>query len=751
MTSLPFFPPIAPKQELYPDWGTGKKNKTEVPHTGQLATFNLANVPVRQFYDLTQLKRSNVRSNDELAPRPTDVDMAPYVIERPFPAEHPYASHEPRLALFPKFTECPDDPRTGVRAQINQPKHVEIPSKAPDLRIISKTKGSGMHHVVQQVPLESEKAPLSWPGDRYEQIVKGEHRAKQTFYPTPPKLVQPNMEPRMAGRSVSELTADTLKNLERQQWLTHYTKQYTGLGPADPAQLTNLAEKQLQAVREGVCDDDLKPRNTRSFDPPRPVEGRISRQIHPRPAMPPPPVPNANRKPTLTEVEEDRLLNGKTYASLPENAFNQMVQDQQWRILELGKTPEQNLERLAAVRASAPAQLPTEQRPADSNPVAQRQVTFKDQVQQMEAEDRWRVLENEGAAQDMSQLRHKYLAMNQPSKESARVFYNHEGRFQEERSGLYRTSYDPQLLRHAMPGGQDANAGRLFDTSQSHEGAYLAPSPLNRAISLPNLGRSGNDLMMHQLQKDNQRAMLEPTAAGASVRVQEGGHLIQRESEQGANYNIDKFLQEHELPKYARNDPQRTFGRNGDLGTVQPQCARLSSPGRVTFSNDVMVATGYGNEPIRLSSAALNDSDDGYHSGSAGEADGEAARRFQGTGGRRMLLPEEARMVAHQQASRASSFQGAAPQEFATTFRSQFPAGLPLGFKDNDPRFHWEPGKGSRWPQSRLLDLQHSFDMTEVRRRFHTQFHEQNADLRENVILGKKHEFSGINSQVIRG
>lgn len=126
---------------------------------------------------------------------------------------------------------------------------------------------------------------------------------------------------------------------------------------------------------------------------------------------------------------------------------------------------------------------------------------YREQVQQMEAKDRWQVLEGEGPAQDVSQLRHKYRAMNQPSRESARVFFNHEGRFQEERAGLYRTSYDPQLLRHAMPGGAEENAGPLFDTSQSHEAAWYAPSPLNRAISLPNLGRSGNDLLMHQLQK----------------------------------------------------------------------------------------------------------------------------------------------------------------------------------------------------------------------------------------------------------
>lgn len=160
------------------------------------------------------------------------------------------------------------------------------------------------------------------------------------------------MEPRGPERSVSDLTADTLKNLERHQWQTHYSHQYTGLGPADPAQLTNLAEKQRQTIQEGAPDDDLvsvppplirscllfillrffpspfstqKPRSTRTFDPPRPVEGRISRQIHPRPPMPPSQGPSPNRKPTLTEVEEDRLLNGKAYVSLPESAFDQMV------------------------------------------------------------------------------------------------------------------------------------------------------------------------------------------------------------------------------------------------------------------------------------------------------------------------------------------------------------------------------------------------------------------------------------------
>ena len=65
------------------------------------------------------------------------------MIDEPFPAEHPYSSHTPRFAVFPKF-DSPDDLTRGVDARTPLPKHPEMPSQPYDVTIISKTKGN--HH-----------------------------------------------------------------------------------------------------------------------------------------------------------------------------------------------------------------------------------------------------------------------------------------------------------------------------------------------------------------------------------------------------------------------------------------------------------------------------------------------------------------------------------------------------------------------------------------------------------------------------
>ena len=92
-----------------------------------------------------------------------------------------------------------------------------------------------------------------------------------------------------------------------------------------------------------------------------------------------------------------------------------------------------------------------------------------------------------------------------------------------------------------------------------------------------------------------------------------------------------------------------------------------------------------------------------------------------------------------------------------SSYQSQFPIGgvksanhFDLSFK-KDARFNWEPGCGTPRPQSSLLDLQNAFRKSDVRRKFHENFPETNPDLRENHTRGRKHEFGGINAQVLRG
>ena len=48
-----------------------------------------------------------------------------------------------------------------------------------------------------------------------------------------------------------------MRNVERNQWKTTYDLENTGLGPANPMKLDNLADKQNVYDTYGVTDDQL--------------------------------------------------------------------------------------------------------------------------------------------------------------------------------------------------------------------------------------------------------------------------------------------------------------------------------------------------------------------------------------------------------------------------------------------------------------------------------------------------------------
>lgn len=63
------------------------------------------------------------------------------MINKDFPAEHPYSSHIPRYAVFPTF-QSPEDAKRGVQARREQPINAEMPATAYDVQIVHKTKGN---------------------------------------------------------------------------------------------------------------------------------------------------------------------------------------------------------------------------------------------------------------------------------------------------------------------------------------------------------------------------------------------------------------------------------------------------------------------------------------------------------------------------------------------------------------------------------------------------------------------------------
>ena len=66
---------------------------------------------------------------------------SPIMINKTFPAEHPYTSHIGRTALFPKF-DSDMDPKRGMAARSEQPISNEMPANAFDVQIVHKTKGT---------------------------------------------------------------------------------------------------------------------------------------------------------------------------------------------------------------------------------------------------------------------------------------------------------------------------------------------------------------------------------------------------------------------------------------------------------------------------------------------------------------------------------------------------------------------------------------------------------------------------------
>lgn len=248
---LPALPRVWPEQK-------------KTPVLNRLHSMYYTGLPVNQYYDLTLLKKSNIRSNDQLLPRPTQVDMSKIQINREFPAEHPYSSHMSRFAVFPSFANSRDDYKTGEEAQKRRPLHPQMPANPYGITIIRQSKGNSDRWERQELPLDSEKKPLKWPGDTFFQQRKTPTSGQQQFYPIPPKAVLPNHPTRSYDHSLHPKTANALRNVERAQWQTTYNRNFTGYGPANALRLDNFDGKLEKEQRAGIEDHGLQ-RNSLPF------------------------------------------------------------------------------------------------------------------------------------------------------------------------------------------------------------------------------------------------------------------------------------------------------------------------------------------------------------------------------------------------------------------------------------------------------------------------------------------------------
>lgn len=299
--------------------------------------------------------------------------------------------------------------------------------------------------------------------------------------------------------------------------------------------------------------------------------------------------------------------------------------------------------------------------------------------------------------------------------------------------------------------------------------------------------------------KQSQKQKLLPTDISSRYRVQEGT-IINKECEMGDNFNTHKFLQEYELPRFARNEPLNVMSTSNQKLSNVRGISGLKSGKSVSFSDNVTVASVSENGPIRIfgeSSNGLTEEErqliesageanttqytsthamyDKKNTGISDESSKKRAPKFtilsiQPPVEETVVESKQGPVFAQRKARRAATSLGdteyrdefsslstnIAPSNlrhsfsFKTAYESQFPVYNHIGYKD-DMRFSWEPGCGKPRPQSTLLDIQNSFSKSGVRQKFHSRFSESNPDLRENIVKGKKHSFFGMNCQVLHG
>merc|ERR1739842_683 len=92
-----------------------------------------------------------------------------------------------------------------------------------------KTKGYPYRHELQSRPAEDKKKALEWVGDNGFVHQKSK---QQQYFPTPTKLIHPNLRLREEDQTIQLRTSNCLRNIEREQQVTTYDYNFTGTGTA---------------------------------------------------------------------------------------------------------------------------------------------------------------------------------------------------------------------------------------------------------------------------------------------------------------------------------------------------------------------------------------------------------------------------------------------------------------------------------------------------------------------------------------
>ena len=206
------------------------------------------------------------------------------------------------------------------------------------------------------------------------------------------------------------------------------------------------------------------------------------------------------------------------------------------------------------------------------------------------------------------------------------TFYGHEGKYNEERAGLYKTDYDPGKLAFKLD--EDPSKLNIRNNTQSASNSLHMATPLSAEMDVLSL-HNENDMRKVPMFGDQpdvlevfepyhrdrfvQKSRLLPTAESARPRIQEG-EVVLRASTAGESYNTHKFLQDYSLPQYVRSEPLSLMSKeNQNLANVQINSLDIKTGTSfanglrksVKFNDQVTVGEGAGNSPLLISQANL--------------------------------------------------------------------------------------------------------------------------------------------------
>ena len=153
-------------------------------------------------------------------------------------------------------------------------------------------------------------------------------------------------------------------------------------------------------------------------------------------------------------------------------------------------------------------------------------------IQQMEAQNQWKVLNSQTPAHNIIELRRKYAASGHPkmgyspqATDQPQTFYNHMGKYLSERTGLYRpASYSVNA---------EQNRNQLY---QQH--------PLQFYVNVP-----------QETQKPSHEVTVPNNPFLKAAQVIQDGTRIQTDSTYGQAYNTPTFLQQNALKAETMDQP----------------------------------------------------------------------------------------------------------------------------------------------------------------------------------------------------